>query len=153
VRCGTLVLGRPGDGIFTYSAGRRLESENNPGKDQTSPSRATRVLSSLPGKRLETNKTKCQPKCVTAGPACVIAWRVVLRNTGGGERLVGHDDVKGRWSSKSTCRDSFRRAKSGCADTGRTCTRDTALCPCPCDSSIDPCLPTRHPVRIVMRES
>ena len=35
VRCGTLVLGRPGDGIFTYSAGRRLESENNPGKDQT----------------------------------------------------------------------------------------------------------------------
>ena len=35
VRCGTLVLGRPGDDIFTYSAGRRLERENIPGKDQT----------------------------------------------------------------------------------------------------------------------
>ena len=35
VRCGTLVLGRLLDGIFTYSAGRRRESELNPGKDQT----------------------------------------------------------------------------------------------------------------------
>ena len=35
VRCGTLVLGRPGDDTFTYSAGRRRESELNPGKDQT----------------------------------------------------------------------------------------------------------------------
>ena len=40
VRCGTFVLGRPGDDIFTYSAGRRRESELNPGKDETSPSNA-----------------------------------------------------------------------------------------------------------------
>jgi hypothetical protein len=50
VRCGALVLGRPGDdiaaAILTYSAGRRLESENT--RVKTRP--GTGVLSSLPGK-------------------------------------------------------------------------------------------------------
>ena len=79
VRCGTLVLGRPGDGIFTYSAGRRLESENNPGKDQTG-NRCTLVFAWL---KTRNRQNECTTQCVHGrGPACVIAWKMVLRNTG-----------------------------------------------------------------------
>ena len=79
VRCGTLVLGRPGDGIFTYSAGRRLESENNPGKDQTG-NRCTLVFAWL---KTRNRQNECTTRCVHGrGPACVIAWKMVLRNTG-----------------------------------------------------------------------
>ena len=79
VRCGTLVLGRPGDGIFTYSAGRRLESENNPGKDQTG-NRCTLVFAWL---KTRNKQNECTTQCVHGrGPACVIAWKMVLRNTG-----------------------------------------------------------------------
>jgi len=79
VRCGTLVLGRPGDGIFTYSAGRRLESENNPGKDQTG-NRCTLVFTR---EKTRNKQNECTTQCVHGrGPACVIAWKMVLRNTG-----------------------------------------------------------------------
>ena len=79
VRCGTLVLGRPGDDIFTYSAGRRLESESNPGKDQTG-NRCTLVFAWL---KTRNRQNECTTQCVHGrGPACVIAWKMVLRNTG-----------------------------------------------------------------------
>ena len=80
VRCGTLVLGRLLDGIFTYSAGRRRESELNPGKDQTG-NRCTLVF---PWEKTRNKQNECTTQRVHGcGPACVIAWKMVLRNTGG----------------------------------------------------------------------
>jgi hypothetical protein len=80
--------------------------------------------------------------CPRQGPACVIPWRVVLRNTGVGrvwsdttalplgvavEKLV--EDLAAR---SATCRSPD------------TCMRKLVGVPVPVCYRVDPCLPTRH---------
>jgi len=135
VRCGTLVLGRPGDGIFTYSAGRRLESENNPGKDQTG-NRCTLVFAR---QKTRNKQNECTTQCVHGrGPACVIAWKMVLRNTGVRRQLLHSVSLDTSLFERRRPARQRRNSRSPeprvpAARQGRTCARNAfGGCPCVC---------------------
>jgi len=75
----------------------------------------------------------------------------------GGERLVGHDGLasggRRRKPRGGPGGASARVEVRNCGRRGRTCMRKLVRVHVPVCSRADPCLPTRHPVRIVMRES